>query len=272
MPFHPRHEVDAYAGFGVEPGTNRSYWTLTLSTRDVQYQKIFLIRLGTDPDMPYIVSLYSHETVPYIPLDSHILLTTHDPRSLNLLIAGVKRLPGWHFQIWIDRVVGWMEKMRPAPRAQLGWRHLAPEEPAEPARRVQSALRGIKTVFTAGYERIRHTGQRVRFARAPEIPGRNTPPQPNHPEATPPREGGGRNPAPPQEMLHEMRVIWTEPAQPANQVRQVRQAHESCCVIVGSSLAISTLTTIVHQYRIIGGYVLFCWFAIFCFHIDGPAT
>lgn len=272
MPFHPHHPVDAYGGFGVEPGTNRSYWTLTLSTRDMDYQKIFFIRLGTEPDTPYIVALYSHETVPYIPLDSHILMTTHDPRSLNLLIANVKRLPGFQFQVWIHRVVGWMEERRPPPRAQLGWRHLVPKEPAEPASRVQSALRGIKTVFMAGYERMRHTGQRVRFDHAPESPERDTPPQPNRPEATPPREGGGPNPAPPQDILHEMRVIWTEPAQSANQMRQVREAHESCCVIVGSSLAVSTLTTIVHRYQIIGGYVLFCWFALFCLHIQGPAT
>lgn len=272
MPFHPHYAVDSFAGYGIEPGTTRSYWTLTLSSRGVDYQKIFLIRLGTEPDMPYVVSLYSHETVPYIPLDSHLCMATHDPRMINLFIADVKRLTVRAFQRWVNNLVAAMQVRRPAPQAQLEWVPLAFDEPLEPDSRVQSALRGIKTVFTAGYEKIRHTAQRLRFARTPELPGRNATPHQNQQKATSPHEGGGRSPAPPQDVLHEMWVIWTEPAQRANQLRQVRQAHESCCVIVGSSLAVSTLTTIVHQYQIIVGSVFFCWFAFFYFHVEGPAT
>lgn len=283
MPFHPHYLVEAYAGYGHEPVTKYPYWLLTLSSRGRDYQKIIFIRWGTEPHIRYDVALFSHNTVPYIPLESHMLIGTHDPRSVNLFLADIKRLPGPVFQDWVDGLVASMQKRRPAPRAQLESGPSAPEGPADPTRGLKSALRGIRTVLTESYESIRHTAQRVRFAYPPEASaqypspqqdrteassfgtagGRNPAPRQIQPGPSPSATAGGQDAAPQQDTLHEMRLIWPEPAQGADNVQQLEQAHESCCVIVGPSLALSILATVVQQHQIIGGVVFVWWCALF---------
>lgn len=166
-----------------------------------------------------------------------------------------------------------MELRRPLPRKELEWRPLAPEEPAQPAGRVQSALRGIRTFLVENYKKIRRTKQRVRFTFPPEASssaaaGGPTPaPQQNQAGGSSSTPAGGVNSAPQQDQLHEIRVIWPKPrsaAQRANQARQEQEDHDTCCVIVGPSFALSTLTTLVQEYRITGVAIFLWCFAIFC--------
>ena len=263
MPFDPHFGADIHAGYGHEPDTKYPHWLLTLASQDRVYRMFFYIRHRRTPFNWFYVDLYNQNTVPYIPLESQEPVGRSDARKINLYVADIKRLPVEAFQEWVAIQVRQMELRRPLPR----------KEPAQPASRVQSALRGVRTVFVEGYKKIRRTKQRVRFSFPPEASssaaagGPNPASQQIQARGSSSTQADRVNPAPQREKLNEIRVVWPKPrsaAQRANQARQEQEDHDSCCVIVGPSFALSTLITMVQGYRITSVAVLVWCLAIFC--------
>lgn len=228
MPFDPHFGVDIHAGYGHEPDTDNPHRLLTLASQDGVYKMFFHIRHRRIPFNWFYVDLYNHNTVPYIPLESQEPVGTSDARRMNLYVAEIKRLPVGAFQEWVAIQVRQMELRRPLPRKELEWRPLAPEQPAQPAGRVQSALRGIRTFLVENYKKIRRTKQRVRFTFPPEASssaaaGGPTPaPQQNQAGGSSSIPAGGVNPAPQQDQLHEIRVIWPKSRSAAQRANQAR--------------------------------------------------
>ena len=237
MPLQPNLPIDVFVGFGHERGSKNPHWMLMLCSRDSDYGNVIHITGGPTQYEPFKVTIQRQKRVATQDIKSTEFLSTFTARYLKKVAAGASQVSPQQFQQYVFAIVTELEARAPFPAGR--------------AERLARRVIGLMAALAKGFQRAHPVAE----------PSNSSDP----PEGSPSVQTDGVSPIPQRYHLYEMRVIWGEPrssTQRPTQVQQEQQDHDYCCIILGSSFALSALTISVQCLQITSGAVLVWWFVL----------